>query len=459
MTGTELRDLLETLLPEELMLGAITAAGFQERQRKLRALLFLRAMVLAAASSEGGRQASVFRLYIQAGAPRVARASFYDWFGPALAQVMAKVSAQAMAYAAAQPVDLPGFLGCVRDWRIVDSTTVILHPALAAAYPGTGDYAALKVHKTLSVGCGATVAYHLSPAREHDSKHLTIDESWRGYGLLADLGYASLARLRECETHGVPFVIRLKENWQPRVQRITRGEVTSTFVPDTDFDLLLSDEVLLLDGKVVDAQVTVGDGPAPQRLRLVGVPLPETGTYGFYLTNLPATIGPRQVADLYRIRWEIESHNKLDKACHRLDDIQARKPEAAEALVHATMIASIIACLIAHRQHLAERRPARATVPRPKPPIHPQRLARMVGVVALELADLMYRRGTQYAREGWKRYAEMLIDEGRDPNWRRRPSILDQLRGWPIAPGAPPKARCASKSAHSSPSRKRANRS
>ena len=247
--------------------------------------------------------------------------------------------------------------------------------------------------------------------------------------------------------------------------RLTVPSLTTTMyggtftLNDTDFDLLLSDEVLLLDGKVVDAQVTVGDGPAPQRLRLVGVPLPETGTYGFYLTNLPATIGPRQVADLYRIRWEIESHNKLDKACHRLDDIQARKPEAAEALVHATMIASIIACLIAHRQHLAERRPARATVPRPKPPIHPQRLARMVGVVTLELADFRYRRGTQYAREGWKRYAEMLIDEGRDPNWRRRPSILDQLRGWPSTPGAPPKARCANKSAHSSPSSKRANRS
>ena len=456
MTGTELRDLLETLLPEDVMLQAIDAAGFQERERKLRALVFLRAMVLAAASSEGGRQASVFRLYVQAGAPRVARASFYDWFGPPLAKVMAQLSAHAMAYAAAQPVDLPGFLGCVRDWRIADSTTVTLNPALVEAYPGTGDYAALKVHKILSVGCGATVAYHLSPAREHDSKHLTIDESWRGYGLLADLGYASLARLRDCERCGVLFVIRLKENWQPRVERITRGEVTGTFVPGSDLDLLLADEVLVLNGECVDARVTVGDGPTPLRLRLVGVPLPETGTYGFYLTNLPASIGPRQVADLYRVRWEIESHNKLDKACHRLDDIQARKPEAAEALVHATMIASIIVCLIAHQQHLAERRPARAAVSRPKPPIHPQRLARMVGTLALDLADLMSRRGSQYAREAWKQYAEMLIAEGRDPNWRSRPSILDQLRGWPVGPGAPPKARRASRP---HPSRTRAKRS
>jgi hypothetical protein len=36
--------------------------------------------------------------------------------------------------------------------------------------------------------------------------------------------------------------------------------------------------------------------------------------YCFYLTNLSPRTGPRQVADLYRVRWEIESDNKLDKS-------------------------------------------------------------------------------------------------------------------------------------------------
>jgi hypothetical protein len=54
-------------------------------------------------------------------------------------------------------------------------------------FPGTGGYAAIKVHKVLSVGCGAPVQYHFSPARAHDSRHLPINASWRGYGLLADL--------------------------------------------------------------------------------------------------------------------------------------------------------------------------------------------------------------------------------------------------------------------------------
>src|SRR5690554_1436252 len=37
---------------------------------------------------------------------------------------------------------------------------------------------------------------------------------------------------------------------------------------------------------------------------------------------------PRTVADLYRVRWEIELDNKLDKSCHRLDQIGARTAPA-----------------------------------------------------------------------------------------------------------------------------------
>ena len=157
----------------------------------------------------------------------------------------------------------------------MDATTVTVRDALRKEFPGTGDYAAIKVHKVLSVGCGAPVQYHFSPAREHDSRHLQIDESWRGYGLLADLAYASLARLRACEAHGVRFVIRLKENWKPKVDYLARGQVTQEFLPGSDFDALLADDTLVLDGRTVDADVHVGAGKAAVHLRLVGVPTPK----------------------------------------------------------------------------------------------------------------------------------------------------------------------------------------
>jgi hypothetical protein len=60
---------------------------------------------------------------------------------------------------------------------------------------------------------------HWSPAREHDSPHLVLDESWRGKGLLVGLGYANLQRLRDCHRFGISVVMRLKENWKPKVER------------------------------------------------------------------------------------------------------------------------------------------------------------------------------------------------------------------------------------------------
>ena len=141
--------------------------------------------------------------------------------------------------------------------------------ALHGDFPGTGAYAAIKVHKILSVGCGAPVRYHFSPAREHDSRHLQIDESWRGYGLLADLAYASVAHLRACNTYEVRFVIRLKENWKPKVDYIARGQVTQEFFPGTDLDALLEAETLVLDGRAIDADVLVNQQLAAGEIDIV----------------------------------------------------------------------------------------------------------------------------------------------------------------------------------------------
>ena len=88
-------------------------------------------------------------------------------------------------------------------------------------------------------------------------------------------------------------------------QRIDRGTVRRRFAPGTDLDLLLDDAVLLLDGEAIDAQVRVGEGAHAVACRLVAMHGPKG--YCFYLTNLPAAVGPRQIADLYRVRGEIES--------------------------------------------------------------------------------------------------------------------------------------------------------
>jgi hypothetical protein len=301
LRAADVREVFETILPEEALIDAVRASSLQTRERKLDAVRLLRSMVIAASTGYGGRQADVMRLYLESGARPVVRGAFYSWFGDPLEAVMGSIRALALDYVARQRCDLPGWLGReVSDWVIVDSSTIKLCDELKAEYPGAGDYAALKVHKHYSVGIGATIDYHFSAARDHDSPHLLIDESWSGKGLLADLGYASLDMLSGCERHDVKYVLRLKENWKPKVQSITRGTVTRTFAKGTDLDFLLADETLRLDGKAIDAVVQIGGRVTA---RLVAVHGPKG--YCFYLTNLSPRTGPRQVADLYRVRWEI----------------------------------------------------------------------------------------------------------------------------------------------------------
>jgi hypothetical protein len=430
MTGEDVRHVFEAMLPRDEIDRLCRQCGVIERQRKLDLGMLVRAMVISAGTPGGAYQADVLRSYLEGEVPPVARSAFYRWFDEPLERCMAALAERAVAYARAPQVDLSGPLCGVRDWYIVDSTTVRVRDALREEFPGTGKYAPIKVHQVLSVGCGAPVRYHFSPAREHDSRHLTIDESWRGYGLLADLGYASIERLRACEAHHVHFVIRLKDNWKPKVDYIARGQVTQTFFPGTDLDALLAEDILMRDGRAIDADVHVGGDKRPLPLRLIGVHTPKG--YCFFLTNLPPRIGPRQVADLYRVRWEVELSIRLDKSVHRLDEVDSKRPCSVKTLLHASLIASTIAALLAHTHNL-QTRPPQAGAPRTEAPLHPRRLALQLAVSCQSIAQAFALQGAE-ATQRWDKIAALLTHSGKDPNWRRRPSVLDQLRGWKRQP-------------------------
>ena len=83
ITGSGLREVFETILPEEFLMSAVRAAGLQERERKLDALALLRSTSTSASTRYGGRQADAMKLYFQSGANKVERGAFYSWCGTA----------------------------------------------------------------------------------------------------------------------------------------------------------------------------------------------------------------------------------------------------------------------------------------------------------------------------------------------------------------------------------------
>ena len=289
----------------------------------------------------------------------------------------------------------------------------------------------------VGVGTGNLLDYKITPAREHDSPHLIVDECRRGTGLLMDLGYASIERLAECETYNVQYVMRLKENWKPTVDRLVRGAAFRDAVEGGDFDALLEQDVVVLDGHAIDADVTIGRGALKVRCRLVGIPTPKG--YCFFLTNVSRrTHGPHQVGDLYRVRWEIEIDNKVDKAGARLDEITARRPVSARILVLATLLNTTIARTLVQSEKLAvvvaKKDPSE---PAARAPLHPILTMRALSSAHGTIIRLLLSDTSELPE--WRKLMSRLRDFGSDPNWRRRPSVLDRIQGLT----APPKARRA----------------
>ena len=432
MTGEELRKHLHSVLPVDVILALASELRVSERERQLDVLQLVIALVLCGGTHEGGRQYDVLRQYIENGAPRVARGSFYAWFTPALEMLLVRLLTRAIEAGQAQPKLLPGILRGVTDWRIFDSSTVKLPKDLKDQFPGAGDYAAIKIHKEFSVGTGNLVGYEFSPARDHDSPFLVVDESRRGTGLLIDLGYASLARIADCDTYDVRYVMRLKDNWKPRVDRLVRGSITGFVADGDDFDILLEQDIVRLDGRTVDADVTLGRGGQKIHSRLIGLDTPKG--YCFFLTNnTRATHGPKQVGDLYRIRWEIEVDNKVDKSGARFDEILARKEVSVRILLLASLLNTTITRTIVQSEKLACRKGKTSAERIVRPPLHPILLMRALATFHPTVVRLLLNPGDELVE--WNRLMSNLRHLGHDPNWRRRPSVLDTIQGLTAEPG------------------------
>lgn len=421
MDGASLAETLQAILPKEMINTDALRHGVISRQRKLEIVTLVHALVLSEGDENSGSFADAYRRYIGKAENTVVRGAFYDWMDEEMAVLMESLLAQAMEYACSLPVHLPSkLLDTVEDWRIFDSETITLREALAEVYPGSGSPAAVKVHKEISVGRGCMTYCHFGPAREHDAANFQVDERYRNMGLLLDLGYASLELIRSCDKHSTKFIIRLKDNWKPKVERVTRGDIQGELLPGTDLDLLIEDEVLVLGGRCVDADVTIGRGKKKVSARLVMIPGPDG--YLAYLTNLArVTHGPHQVGDLYRVRWEIEMDNKLDKSGSRLDQIKATTDTSVRILLCASLLHSMIVDVLIHRENidLAASQDVR------RAPLH--RLSLVFALRLLHPELLAALSVPKEAPERWDRLANLLSVQGRDPNWRRRPSVLDRL--------------------------------
>jgi hypothetical protein len=426
--------LVQSLSPDGI--GALAAElGVVERQSKIRMQSLVMALILTART--GGRQADAFKHYRElTGQHGLYRGALYARFTKGLAGLLERLLRDAMAAAASDGLLLPPAFGGVKDWLVRDATTVPLSKQLFDTYPGT-KFAGMKVHKTYSLGLENLVQYELSPAREADSDHCPVTEELRGYGLLVDLAYASRDFIERCRKHGVSFVMKLKSNWKVQVDKLSQGaiqEALDGFRPIPLEHHLVRRGLRCVDG-ILDADASLHSGETPVPVRLVAVEVPGKHTC-LFLTNLPRETYPAKlVGDLYRLRWEIENDNKLDKSDWRLDQIDARKPDSVHAMVYASLLGSVLVNRLVHLDHLQLAASLSAGEPMRRGPLH----ARLVALCLTACHATLTRAlaDPQFDPDATRRASIVVDCDGRDPNWRNSPSVFDRIHGFVGKPGRP----------------------
>jgi hypothetical protein len=244
--------------------------------------------------------------------------------------------------------ELRGRLSQLRDVFIPDGCAFKLANALAGVYDGTGQAAELKLHTVYSVRAGGAIAMERTAGSVHDNDGFRPTSWERGALYIWDLGFNDYGRIVEATQAGALVLQKLKTGANPRVlASYGEGGARRELLDADGRRVLLEDACacgLVHRQRVLDLDVEIEDGHGGSVVvRVVCVPF--AGEDRYYLTTLPRAIfSPHDVAELYRMRWEVELFFRGLKGALRLDEVRRMAHrDSLDAVVSASLLAAVLA--------------------------------------------------------------------------------------------------------------------
>lgn len=229
---------------------------------------------------------------------------------------------------------------------IPDGCAFKLANALSGVYRGTGQAAELKLHAVYSVRAGTAISIETSAGSVHDSDGFWPKRWEPGALYIWDLGYNSHERFIDAVQAGAIVLQRLKDGANPIALASygptgCRRELRS----DDGGPLRLHDACQwgVHRQRVLDLDVEITDATGRKVVARV-VCVPFDGQDRYYLTTLPREVfTPHDVAELYRVRWEVELFFRNWKGAVRLDQVRRLSdPKSLEVAVSASMLAALL---------------------------------------------------------------------------------------------------------------------
>ena len=236
--------------------------------------------------------------------------------------------------------ELKGVLARFKDLTLIDSTVLRLREFLAKKFPAcrtNHTKAAAKMHTVMSLKKAQVERMLVTAETVNDSKAFEVGPWAKARLLLFDLGYFSWAFFaRIVEEHGY-FISRLKSSCNGVVKKVRigmRGPVGS---------IGRKLKECIPQGGVSDIDVEYGQGKQRIILRTICIFDPRTREEHWYVTNLsPREFSAEEIAELYRLRWQIELLFKELKSDVAIDDLRSKREEVILCHIYAALITVIL---------------------------------------------------------------------------------------------------------------------
>jgi len=236
--------------------------------------------------------------------------------------------------------------------------------------------------------------------------------------LLFDLGYFNHHLFARIDANGGFFLSRLKSNsnpvitdanrlWRGRSRRVM-GSKLLQILPGLKRDTL----DVMARFRVERRRYRGRCSTDYVEFRVVGVRDKATGDHHLYVTNIPVErMSAQQLAETYRLRWQVELLFKELKTHYRLAQLPSRKADVVRILLYAAVVT-----LLASRallDALTRRLPSGRHIP-------PLRWASVFATLAPQLLVVLACTATRHGprRDPW----QLLLSQAMDPNLGRPPA-------------------------------------
>jgi hypothetical protein len=218
----------------------------------------------------------------------------------------------------------------------LDSTTIDLCLSLFPWATFRKTKGAIKLHALLDLRGAIPTFISLTPGSVHDVNLLDTVPLETESIVAMDRGYTDFRRLYAIQRQPAFFVIRAKSNL--RFRRLTSRKVDKSTG-------MRSDQTIALTG-------TRSRDAYPESLRRVSYVEPETKRRLVFLTNI-FTIPAQTVADIFKLRWQIELFFKWIKQHLRIKTFYGTSANAAKTQIWIAVCIYLLVAILKKRLNLS----------------------------------------------------------------------------------------------------------